>query len=164
MSLRLYTPGIGETVLPWIPRSITVSDVNDTFTTQERPGSAPVLYKTGKGLKKQRLSVTISRTDEGSVESTLAALEAHATSDEQTRVLMASQTRINSHVTRLEWDEVDWDITGACIRAVADIEFTTASDAAVSIGPVKGGSGPAKKPKKPGKKPKPVKKPPKKKK
>lgn len=140
--VKLYTPGVGNLKLPYLPDSIDVSEIAPVYSQQPRPGRRPILYKTGLSLPKQRFSATVA--DHGaSIEGVLSELRQHSEGEHPTRLYLGGRKRISGPVTGLSWTEMDHDTSGRCIRAVVDVELTTKADVKINIGPVK--------PKKPGK-------------
>lgn len=135
-SMRIYTPSVGVTHLPWIPTEIAVSNLAAAWEEGNRPGRTPVLRRTGLNLPKTRLAFTVTNGG-GSIAQTLAELAAHAAAADSSSLLFAAANRGVQHITELSATETDWDQYGNPVKATVDMTLTAASDASVPIGPVK---------------------------
>ncbi len=138
---RLYAQGVGTVVLPWWPDEIAHAAIAPLYETQDRPGRAPLLLRSGDSLAEVRIGCLISTTTAeingvGNVSAVLNGLRAAAQSKKPVNLRLASR-KSQYRVTDLGITELDWDDKGQPISAEVSMTLTSASDAAVPVGPIK---------------------------
>jgi hypothetical protein len=137
--VRISAPAVGEVVLPWWPDEIGASNLAGIYETQDRPGRTPLLLRSGDPLPELRIGcivTTVNTGQAGNVASVLTALRALATAKKPVSVKLASRSAAY-RITDLGITELDWDTDGQPSSAEVSITMTSASDAAVPVGPIK---------------------------
>ena len=137
--VRISAPVIGEVVLPWWPDEISSASLAGIYETQDRPGRTPLLLRSGDPLPELRVGCIVATNNPeqpGNVAQVLTALRRMATAKKPVTVKLASRSA-TYRITDLGITELDWDTSGEPSSAEVSLTMTSASDAAVPVGPIK---------------------------
>ncbi len=138
--LTIFAPVVGTVVLPWWPDEIATSSLAGIYETQDRPGRAPLLLRSGDPLPEVRVGCIVSTNgpdQTGNVAEVLAALRSLAVRPHlPVTVKMASRSG-SYRITDLGITEMEWDASGEPTMAEVSLTLTTASNAAIPVGPIK---------------------------
>lgn len=138
--VTISAPSVGTVVLPWWPDEIATSNIAGVYETQDRPGRAPLLMRSGDALYEVRIGciVTVSdvETSDHTVAQVLDALATMATINAPVTVKIASRSG-RYRITDLGITELDWDKAGSVLSAEVSLTLTTSSDAVIPVGPIK---------------------------
>ena len=137
--VRISAPVIGEVVLPWWPDEISSGSLAGIYETQDRPGRTPLLLRSGDPLPELRVGCIVATNNPeqpGNVGQVLTALRRMATAKKPVTVKLASRSA-TYRITDLGITELDWDTSGEPSSAEVSLTMTSASDAAVPVGPIK---------------------------
>lgn len=134
--LELYAPGVGLLRLPFLPDSIQLTDLGDTWTDIPRPGRRPLLVR--EGVNNAKMTFAVELWDGGgSILDQQADLRRLAKAATPVVVSIANEAWRGMRITGLAVTHTAWDNPdGRPTRGTADLELTEASDAAAVIGPV----------------------------
>jgi hypothetical protein len=137
--VRLSAPTVGQVVLPWWPDEIASGNQAGVYETQDRPGRSPLLLRSGDPLPELRVGCIVATNNPeqpGNVGQVITALRRMAVVKKPVTVKLASRSA-RYRITDLGITELDWDASGEPSQAEVSLTMTTASDAAVPVGPIK---------------------------
>lgn len=137
---RLTAPGVGTVVLPWWPDEVAHSALAPVYQSQDRPGRAPLLLRSGDSLPEVRLGCVVSTANlaaEPHVGTVLEMLQLIAIAKRPVTLQLASRSS-PYRVTDLGITELDWNGEGQPTSAEVSVTLTSASDAVVPVGPIPG--------------------------
>ena len=137
--VQISAPVLGTVVLPWWPDEIADSNLAGVYETQDRPGRAPLLLRSGDPLPELRIGCIVSTSNTGqtgNVAALLAGLRRLALAKKPVTVKLASRSA-PYRMTDLGITELDWDSDGQPSSAEVSLTLTSASDAVVPVGPIK---------------------------
>jgi hypothetical protein len=137
--VRLSAPVLGTVVLPWWPDEIATSNLASVYETQERPGRAPLLLRSGDSLPEVRIGCIVETSispTQRNVNQVLIALRKMARARKPVTLRIASRSD-RYRITDLGITELEWDNQGRPVSAEVSITLVVASNAAVPVGPIR---------------------------
>lgn len=135
--VRLSTPGVGVTALPFLPDSEEITDLADVWVETAVPGRRPGMHRAGRTLAKHRLVASLADVDGRGIGWLITEIESHAASAQPTTLLWASRVRGQKQITELSVSVTDWDDDGDPLRAEVSMLLAATSEHKVNTGPVK---------------------------
>lgn len=128
------------------PRAIEYGNLAQSWVESKRSGREPLLMREGDKLDTLKFSFMMVETKDATISMTESILALKAVAKSRERVLFA-YSRMEAGLWRVTdatvTSEYRHEVTDEPIRAMASVTLTRASDPAVAIGPVTGGTKPA---------------------
>lgn len=137
--VRLAAPNVGTVVLPWWPDEIATSNLASVYETQERPGRAPLLLRSGDSLPEVRIGCIVATNispSQRNVGNVLNGLRRLSRARKPVTLRLASRSD-RYRITDLGITELEWDDKGRPVSAEVSITLVVASNAAVPVGPIR---------------------------
>jgi hypothetical protein len=137
--VRLAAPNVGTVVLPWWPDEIATTNLASVYETQERPGRAPLLLRSGDSLPEVRIGCIVATSiapQQSNVNNVLNALKKMARVRKPVTLRIASRSD-RYRITDLGITELDWDGQGRPVNAEVSVTLVVSSNAAIPVGPIK---------------------------
>ncbi len=135
---RLIAAGLPVLVLPWWPSEVEDSGWAPNYAETERPGRAPLLTRSNDPLPALRIAFTLRTTSvTESIQDTLDLVKRYAAAKPIVQFMLGQSDRGHWRITDAGANQLDWAADGE--PSVADVIITMrqASDASITVGPIK---------------------------